>query len=120
MKSWVKAQNKEQGQRIYRVEGLEKPAPKPKPQLAVVEPEAPLNPSLSFSERVIAERTLGLDLKGKVSRNSFKPENDVEQRSVASLVQKGYMKANIGSFYLTAAGLGALDEKRKLLFGEIG
>ena len=120
MKAWVKEQNKEQGSKLYRVEGLEKPAPKPIPEPVVVEaPEEP-DLSLSFSERIIAERTLGLDQKGKVHRNTFKPDNDVEQRSVASLVQKGLMKANAGAFYLTVAGISALDAKRKILFGEIG
>ena len=119
MKAWVREKNKEEGSKLYRVEGLEKPAPKLKPEPVVQAPEEPVTLSLSFVERDIAERTLGCQ-KGKVSKNEFTPTNDVEQRSVASLVRKGFMKPNGRSFYLTVLGISALDEKRKLLFGEIG
>lgn len=100
MKAWVDARNQATGARIFRVAGLPS-LPKP------VVPRS----SLSLLELAIAERTLGLHQSNAVSRNSFEPLNDTDQRIVEGMIAQGWMSDAQG-FYMTVKGLEVLQEQR--------
>jgi len=108
MKLWIKEWNLKAGMNLYRIQGLPpKPKPLPKPQ----------PPALNPVEKLIAERTLGLDHSDAVNQNTFTPSDEIELKVVQGMVDKGWMARLDERFYLRAAGIELLNEVRPLTLG---
>jgi len=108
MKLWVKEWNLKAGMNLYRINGLP-PKPKPEPK--------PHPPALNPVERIIAERTLGLDHSNAVCQNTFIPADEIELKVVRAMVEKDWMAEDGDRFFLRAVAIGLLNEVHPLILG---